>query len=145
TGGQADQHREDPGQHDDREVGALGPPRQQRADTAVYEDLLEAAAGSHNQDDAGDRRQYRLDGHGQVFAGHAGAPAEGDHADDHRDQQRQQRGTHDVENPPEPLSVVVDEDVDQGLAEPQTDRQQHGEQGDAEGGTAPLGADLRAP
>src|SRR6478752_1387201 len=64
--------------------------------------------------------------------------------DDHRDQQRQQRGTQDVENPPDPLGVIVDEDLDQGLAEHQHHRQQHGEQGDAEGGTAPLGADLGA-
>ena len=65
-------------------------------------------------------------------AGHAGAAAEGEHADDHRDQQRDQRRAEDVEDLPEQTVLVVDEDVDERLAQHQHDRQQHAEQRDAE-------------
>ena len=44
-----------------REVRALRPARQQGADPAVDQNLLEAATCRDDQDDAGDRRQTRLD------------------------------------------------------------------------------------
>ena len=55
------------------------------ADAGVDQHLLEAAAGGDDQDDAGDRRQTRLDALGDLVAAHAGAPAEGEHADDDGD------------------------------------------------------------
>ena len=118
---------------DDRDVGALGPVGQQRADAGVDQHLLEAAAGRDDQDDARDRRQAGLDALGDLVA--ASSPR--------RDPRvnmptmtaisRAISGVpRTVEDLPEPLVLVVDEDVDQRLAEHQHDGQQHAEQRDAE-------------
>ena len=133
TGGQSDEHGHEPAGEQRVHRGFGDAVGDHIADAGVDQRLLEAAAGAHDQQDAGHRAEGLADLAVDEFTGAVLHEAEQDHRDDGGDEQRGQRGA-DEHDHAAPQGFRLTGQIDHGGGEHEHDRQQDHGQGLREGG-----------